>query len=69
MAERHQLLSSDLKLLLITGFCGGYTTFSAFAVENLALFQSQQSFTAILYIAASILIGLLAVWGGMAMGR
>ena len=33
--ERQQLTNPDLKFLLITGFCGGYTTFSAFASENI----------------------------------
>ena len=63
--ERHQLASSDLKILLVTGFCGGFTTFSAFAAENINLFQTGHSFTALLYIAASVLVGLLAVWLGL----
>jgi CrcB protein len=60
---------ADLKALFITGFCGGYTTFSAFSAENVHLFQSGHSLTAIAYIAASILAGLLAVWAGMAAAK
>jgi len=46
-------------LLLATGFCGGFTTFSAFALENVNLMQKGQSVMAIFYIAASIVCGLL----------
>jgi CrcB protein len=63
--ERQQVLNSDLKFLLITGFCGGYTTFSAFSVENIQLLQSGHSLIALLYISISILLGVMAVWVGM----
>jgi CrcB protein len=66
---KNNLLNSNLKWLLVTGFCGGYTTFSAFAFENLSLFQSQQYTTAFLYIAASIIIGLAAVWLGLTLTK
>ena len=63
--ERYQLTNPDLKYLFVTGFCGGYTTFSAFAAENVNLFQSDNSLTAFAYIAASVLLGLFAVWIGL----
>jgi fluoride exporter len=59
----------EWKLFLGTGFCGGFTTFSAFAAENVGLFQQKFPATAILYIAGSVLLGLLAVWLGFAMAR
>lgn len=62
---KNQLSDSNLKWLLVTGFCGGYTTFSAFGYENVSLMQSGNSATAFLYIAASVIIGLAAVWGGL----
>lgn len=69
LLTKHQSANSDLSLLLITGFCGGYTTFSAFASENINLIQSNNSLTAFIYIAASILFSLSAVWAGMALTR
>ena len=63
--ERYHLANPDLKYLFVTGFCGGYTTFSTFAVENMNLFNSGNSLTAFAYIAASIIIGLVAVWLGV----
>lgn len=63
--ERQQVLNSDLKLLLITGFCGGYTTFSAFSIENVYLLQNGQLLTALFYISISVLLGIIAVWTGI----
>ncbi|WP_018479597.1 fluoride efflux transporter CrcB [Pontibacter roseus] len=67
--ERQAWANPDVRFFLVTGFCGGYTTFSAFAAENVNLLQSGHSFTAFLYIAASILVSLFAVWVGLALTR
>ena len=66
---KNNLAESNLKWLLVTGFCGGYTTFSTFSFENIALMQSQQYGTAFLYITTSVIVGLAAVWCGLSLSR
>lgn len=55
------------RLFLVTGLCGGFTTFSAFSYENLQLMQSGKYNLAFLYILLSVVFGLLAAWAGFKM--
>lgn len=67
--EKNQFTNDNLKWFLITGFCGGFTTFSSFSIENQFLFHNNNSFIAISYIGLSILLGLLAVWLGLNLSK
>jgi CrcB protein len=67
--DKYAWAGDNFKYFFITGFCGGYTTFSAFANENMSLINSSHSLIAFAYIAASVIAGLLAVWVGMFLGR
>lgn len=57
--------SSTLILLVATGFCGGFTTFSAFALENYQLLKAGDVSHFILYALGSLVIGILAVFIGI----
>ena len=54
-------ISPSTKLVLVTGFCGGFTTFSTFMNENLLLGRDGSMLLAVLYTLASIGLGLIAV--------
>lgn len=56
--------SMDIKLLLITGFCGGFTTFSTFSAENFQLLQNGQYSSALIYTLSSVTLGIIAMGGG-----
>lgn len=55
------------KLFLMTGICGGFTTFSAFTLEGIGLIREQKTGYFFLYAAGSLVLGLLATWAGMRM--
>lgn len=58
-------IDTTYKLLFITGFCGSFTTFSTFGLENIQLIQQNQITNAVLYIILSVIIGLLCVLAGL----
>ncbi len=64
LAEKNKV-SAEVRILIATGFCGGFTTFSSFAFENVKLLQDGEFFNTILYIMLSLVIGLVAVYLGI----
>lgn len=58
-------LSLQAQFLLMTGFCGGFSTFSTFSYEALALLEDGEWTMAFLYVGGSLLVGLLAVFAGL----
>jgi fluoride exporter len=66
ISERSTLLTTDSRLFLMVGLCGGFTTFSSFTMENLTLMHNGQFLPVLVYTAASLLLGFLAVFFGYA---
>ena len=65
VAEYRDFLTLQLRLLLFTGFLGGFTTFSAFGVETVALIERGDFRTATIYVVASVLCGIAALLGAL----
>jgi CrcB protein len=59
----------ELRLLLVVGFLGGFTTFSSFSLDTMALFERGEGLTAFVYVFASVVLSLAAAFGGLALGR
>jgi CrcB protein len=63
------MISPEWRFFLATGFCGGFTTFSSFAYENVAMMEARLYFQTALYIGASVVIGLAAAYFGAMIGK
>ncbi|HET7879430.1 MAG TPA: fluoride efflux transporter CrcB [Acetobacteraceae bacterium] len=59
----------DLRVFLMVGICGGFTTFSAFSLQTLELLQAGEVGPAVGYVAGSVVLCLAAVWGAWLCGR
>jgi len=62
-------VSAEVRALLTTGLCGGYTTFSTFSIETVALADEGLFGRAAAYALASVLLSVLAAWLGVAGAR
>ena len=67
--ERFSGIASFLRAFLLIGFLGGFTTFSAFSIETMNLFENGDLLKALLNIILSLVLPLLAVTAGLLSGR
>jgi CrcB protein len=68
-ADHKQVLSPDARIFWAVGFCGGFSTFSTFSAETLALFQQPAVASGLVYIASSVLLCLAATILGIYLGK
>lgn len=65
LAEEHDLLSPDARVLLFSGLLGGFTTFSAFGLETMFLLKRGELAIAAANVLLSVAVGLVALWIGL----
>jgi CrcB protein len=69
LAARYQGTNEPLRLFLATGILGGFTTFSAFSLDAVVLWQRGDTGAAAAYVAASVILSIGALAAGLAIGR
>ena len=62
-------LSDDIRLFLTAGLCGGFTTFSTFSNDSLALLRQGETSLFLLYVILSVILGILAAFAGACMAK
>ena len=67
--EARLLVSPTIRIAILTGILGGYTTFSSFSFETYALLRDGELWRGILNASASVLLGLAAVWLGIRLAQ
>ncbi len=67
LATKYTGFNPEWRLFLITGVCGGYTTFSTYSYDGLVLLRQGSNLSFLLYVIGSVVLGLLATFGGAAL--
>ena len=62
-------VSNEIRLLIATGFLGGFTTFSSFSLDTVTLYERGAVGIAAVYVVGSVLLGLAALFGGLSLAR
>lgn len=68
-SERSGIVSPEIRILLTTGFCGGFTTFSTFSYESIALVREGEILPFAANVFISLVLGLIATYLGMQAAR
>jgi CrcB protein len=69
VGEQRWRMGPELRLLLMAGFCGGFTTFSTFAMETSGLLKSGLMWPALLYVTGSTILGVFLFGVGIVAGK
>jgi len=69
LANKYTGFSPEWRLFLITGICGGYTTFSTYSYDGLILLKQGSNMAFMIYVLGSVVLGLLATFAGVAAFR
>ena len=69
LSQRYEWMTPELRVFLAVGFCGGFTTFSAFAYENIVMLQEKDYFTFAIYSVLSFVVCLAATFIGLTLTK
>lgn len=69
LTDSREILNDTSRAFVFTGMLGAFTTFSTFSYETMGLFQNGQTSPALTNLVLQIILGLLAVWGGIQLSK
>lgn len=69
LADSRDLFNTNSRAFIFTGLLGAFTTFSTFSYENMGLFQNGQTSPALTNMGLQLILGLVAVWGGIQLSK